>query len=431
MITENQMLDILFEEVVPAEGCTEPIALAYIGAKVREILGAIPNKVQIHVSGNIIKNVKSVIIPNSGGMIGIESAVALGIIAGDSSKELMVISDLNDDDIEKTKQFMKEAEIRIIHEPTDIKLYILIKAQSDTDDASVEVKHIHTNITKIERNGEILLKQPCNDSDFNSPVKDREKLTLKAIYDVAQNVELSKIEPLFDKVIKMNSAIADEGLKGTYGINIGQIIRENIKSGIYGDDARNNAASYAAAGADARMSGCPLPVMTASGSGNQGITASLALIEYARYTNSSKENLIRALFFSHMATVHIKTNVGRLSAYCGVVCAAAAFSGALCLIQDKSFEVVSHAITNTLGDISGIICDGAKASCAKKIATSMYAAFDGAMLACAGRYLHGGDGIIEDDVEKTLMNIRTLSQSGMKITDEVIIDIMSNNSNRR
>ncbi len=228
-------------------------------------------------------------------------------------------------------------------------------------------------------------------------------------------------------MIRLNSRIAEEGLSGNYGVNIGQLIRENIKMGFYGDDPRNRAASFAAAGSDARMSGCPLAVMTTSGSGNQGMTASLALIDFAQQMKINEDALIRALFFSHMSTIHIKTNVGRLSAYCGVICAAAAVAGALCVLQRQTYDTIEHAISNTLGDISGIICDGAKASCAMKISTSIYAAFDSAMLAMAGRNLSGGDGIIAEDIEQTLVNIRELSQSGMKTTDEVIIGIMSHN----
>lgn len=426
-LTENQILDILAEEIVPAEGCTEPIALAYTAAKARQILGDIPDKVDIYVSGNIIKNVKSVVIPNSGGMVGIEASVCMGIVAGDCTKELMVISDVTDKELKQVNKYIKETDISVIFHKTDVKLYVKVVVYKDNNCASVEIKHLHTNITEIKKNNKILIKQPCNDSDFNSPLKDREKLTIKGIYDLTHTISLEKIEPIFSKVIDLNSVIAKEGLKGAYGVNIGQLIIKNIENGFYGDDVRNRAAAFASAGSDARMSGCPLPVMTTSGSGNQGMAASLALIEYANIMNTPYEDLIRALFFSHSATIHIKTNVGRLSAYCGVICAAAAVSGAFCILMKKPFKDVAHAIMNTLGDISGIICDGAKASCAMKIATSIYAAFDGAMLSMRGKYLHGGDGIIADDIENTLNNIRTLSQAGMKTTDDVIIDIMNNN----
>ncbi|WP_458700539.1 serine dehydratase subunit alpha family protein [Sulfurospirillum sp. 1307] len=429
MNTEEKILRILEEEIVPAEGCTEPIALAYTAAKTKEILNDDDIKeVIIRVSGNIIKNVKSVVVPNSGGMVGIEVSVVMGLIAGDSKKDLMVISDITDEDMKKVREFLDTKSIKVIHEDTDVKLYIKIELKSKKSSASVEVKHMHTNITKITKDGRVVLDRPCNDIDFNSPLTDRKVLSIKTIYEYAKKIDLEKIEPLFNKVIALNSQIAKEGLVGNYGVNIGKIIADNIELGIYGDDARNRAASFASAGSDARMSGCALPVMTTSGSGNQGMTSSLALIEYARIMKISHEELIRALFFSHLATIHIKTNVGRLSAYCGVICSSAAVAGALAFINKESFEVIAHSIINTLGDVSGIICDGAKSSCAMKISTTIYAAFDSYLLARVGKYLHGGDGIIASDIEETLKNIGKLSQDGMYTTDEVIIDIMSHKS---
>jgi L-cysteine desulfidase len=352
----------------------------------------------------------------------------MGLIAGDSKKDLMVISDITDEDMKKVREFLDTKSIKVIHEDTDVKLYIKIELKSKKSSASVEVKHMHTNITKITKDGRVVLDRPCNDIDFNSPLTDRKVLSIKTIYEYAKKIDLEKIEPLFNKVIALNSQIAKEGLVGNYGVNIGKIIADNIELGIYGDDARNRAASFASAGSDARMSGCALPVMTTSGSGNQGMTSSLALIEYARIMKISHEELIRALFFSHLATIHIKTNVGRLSAYCGVICSSAAVAGALAFINKESFEVIAHSIINTLGDVSGIICDGAKSSCAMKISTTIYAAFDSYLLARVGKYLHGGDGIIASDIEETLKNIGKLSQDGMYTTDEVIIDIMSHKS---
>lgn len=424
-ISDEQILRIFYEEVVPAEGCTEPIALAYAGAKAREVLGELPDRVKIYVSGNIIKNVKSVVIPNSGGLVGIEASVAMGVVAGDADKELMVISNISSKKMEETIDFIKHKEINVLHEATEAKLYIKVSLYKENHCASVEIKHYHTNITQIEKDGETLLNQACNDFDFSTSEDERAELSIERIYNKAKNIDIEKVRELLSKVIQLNSEIAEEGLKGTYGVNIGQIIQKNITKGIYGNDLRNNAAGYAAAGSDARMSGCPLPVMTTSGSGNQGMTASLPIIKYAQLNKVSDEELMRALFFSHLATVHIKTNVGRLSAYCGVICASAAVSGALCFIQGESLEVVNHAITNTLGNVSGIICDGAKASCAMKIATGIYAAFDGNLLATSGRYLAGGDGIIAYNVEDTLKNIAELSQQGMSTTDDVILKIMT------
>ena len=426
--TTTKILQILYEEVVPAQGCTEPIALAYVGAKAKELLADEVQSVVINVSGNMIKNVKSVIVPNSGGMVGIKTSVAMGIVAGDSKKDLMVISDISKDGMKKVRKFLDTKEITVVHEDTDTKLYAKIFLKSKSSSISVEIKHMHTNITKIEKDGKIVLDTPCNETDFNSSQDNRELLNIKIIYELAKSIKLEKIKPLFEKVIKLNSTIAHEGLAGKYGVNIGKIILDNIDNGIYGDDARNRAASFASAGSDARMSGCALPVMTTSGSGNQGMTSSLALIEYARVVNTSKETLIRSLFFSHLATIHIKSNVGRLSAYCGVICSSAAVSGALAFLNHSNYEVVAHSITNTLGDVSGIICDGAKSSCAMKVSTTIYAAFDAYFLANAGRYLQGGDGIVASDIEETLKNIGKLSKDGMDTTDKVILDIMNNNN---
>lgn len=426
------VLGILYDEVIPAQGCTEPIAIAFAAAKAREV---IPDEnivsIVIRVSGNIIKNVKSVVVPNSGGMIGIEVCAVMGFMFGNPSKDLLVINDITSQQMKQVRAFMDSAKIVVEHIETPEKLYIEVELHGKETCGSVEIKHFHTNITKIKRDKEILLLQPCNDKVFNTPDEDRDILSIEMIYNIAKEIDIARIEPLMSKVIKLNSKIADEGLSGNYGINIGKVIKEQIDSGFYGDDVRNRAASFAAAGSDARMSGSNLPVMTTSGSGNQGMTASLALIKYAELRDIDKERLVRALFFSHLATVHIKSNIGRLSAYCGVICAAAAVSGALCFIDDYDLKIVSHAIANTLGDVSGIICDGAKASCAMKISTTVTAAFDAYVLAIHGEHMQGGDGIVATDIEQTLEHVGRLAGEGMKKTDKVILDIMSNNYNNR
>ncbi len=428
--TIQNVLNILYEEVVPAQGCTEPIAISYTAAKAKEFIDEEVTRVVINASGNIIKNVKSVVVPNSGGRIGIEVAAVMGFMFGDASKDLMVISNITEDQMVQVQQFLNTHKVEVVHVDTPEKLFIEVELHSENTCCSVQVKHLHTNITQIKKDGEVVLLQPCHDKVFNTPHSQREQLTVKMIYDMAKVIDLDEIKPLMQQVITLNSQIAYEGLSGNYGVNIGKVILEHIENGFYGNDIRNHAASFAAAGSDARMSGCALPVMTTSGSGNQGMAASLALIKYAQMQNIEEEKLIRALFFSHLCTVHIKTNVGRLSAYCGVICSAAAFSGALCYITDESYEMTTHAIANTLGDVSGIICDGAKSSCAMKIATTIYAAFDAYVLASHGKYLHGGDGIIAKDIEQTLQYIGELSNQGMQITDKVIIDIMNKNFNK-
>ncbi|MGB6129358.1 MAG: L-serine ammonia-lyase, iron-sulfur-dependent, subunit alpha [Psychrilyobacter sp.] len=421
----KKVVKILSEEIVPAEGCTEPIAIAYVGAKAVEILGKLPTKLDIYVSGNMIKNVKSVNVPNSGGMAGIEVSAAMGAIAGDADAELMVISSVTPEQLKNVKNFIKNKEINIIHEKTDVKLYVKVVAYNGEESASVEIKHLHTNITKIEKNGKILVDRACNDTNFISTEEDRSILTIEGIYNFAKTVELKEIEGIFKKVINYNSAIAKEGLSKKYGVNVGSMIRENIEKGVYGNDQKNRSASLAAAGSDARMAGCPLPVMTTSGSGNQGMTASLPVIQYCNDNNLSHEEMIRGLAFSHLTCIHIKTNVGRLSAYCGAICASAAAGGGLAFVMGEDLEVVSDSITNTLGNVSGMICDGAKASCAMKIASGIYAAFDSLHLSKAKKVLSNGEGIVGENIEKTIKNIGILSQIGMNGTDEIILGIMT------
>lgn len=423
--TRDRVLRILGEEIVPAQGCTEPIAIALVAAKAKEVLGELPERVKIFVSGNIIKNVKSVVVPNSGGMIGIEAAAAMGIVAGDCKKDLMVISEVTAQDMVEVAKYLEKVSIEVIHEKTPVKLYVRVEAFVGEKSALVEVQYLHTNLTKVIKDEQVLLDRGFSQENFNTTQEDRSILSIQLIYDLATVIDFELIRTLFEQVIELNSAIADEGLQNTYGVNIGSSIVKNIEQGIYGDDIRNRCASYAAAGSDARMSGCPLPVMTTSGSGNQGMTASLPVIMYARMKGFSEEQLIRALFLSHLSTVHIKTQVGRLSAFCGAMCAAAGVSGAITFLLGEGYSTVAHAIINTLGNVSGIICDGAKPSCAMKIATGIYAAFDSATLASCHKDLHGGDGIVGSDVEATIRNIGELASSGMKQTDEVILKIMT------
>ena len=250
------------------------------------------------------------------------------------------------------------------------------------------------------------------------------KFLIKTIYSIAKSIDTKEVEDLFDQVIRLNSSIANAGLKEEFGVNIGSLIQKNMNEGFYGKDIRNKCVSFTAAGSDARMSGCSLPVMTTSGSGNQGMTASLPIIKYAQEKKLSKEQLIRGLVFSHLSTIHLKTSVGRLSAYCGVMCAASAVAGAISFLEEATYDTVANSISNNLGNVSGIICDGAKASCATKIATGLYAAFDSSMLALNQKYLQDGEGIISSNVEATIKNIGVLAQVGMRKTDEVILNIM-------
>jgi len=423
----NKIKKILSEEIVPAEGCTEPIALAYVGAKAVEVLGKEATKLDIFVSGNMIKNVKSVKVPNSGGMVGIEVSAVMGAVAGNADAELMVISEVTEKQLEEVRNFLDTKEINVIHENTDVKLYARIVAYNGEESASVEIKHYHTNITKVEKNGEVLINRACNDTTFTSTDDDRSILTVEGIYNFAKTVDLTEIEDLFKKVAAYNTNIAKEGLENKYGVNVGSMIRENIEKGIYGDDQKNRSASLAAAGSDARMAGCPLPVMTTSGSGNQGMTASLPVIQYCNDNNLTEEEMIRGLAVSHLTCIHVKTNVGRLSAYCGAICAAAGAAAGIAFLMDKELDVIEGAIVNTLGNVSGLICDGAKSSCALKIASGIYAAFDAIHLSETKKILGVGEGIVGKDIEKTIKNIGVLAQEGMEGTDETILKIMMEN----
>lgn len=426
----DKILDILREEIVPAEGCTEPIALAYAASLVTRALdGRLAESMDVALSGNMIKNVKSVHIPNSDGHVGIEYAVAMGAVLGDSSRKLMVISDVDSSRMAEVDAYLSSARIAISLEKDAPKLYIRIDATCGEDSVCVEICDFHTNVTRFEKNGVSLLEKDgkmCAEQvmDVSEKYTDRSFLTIDLICRTASEIDLSLIEPIFDKVIRYNCAIAEEGLTNVYGIAIGKTIREGIEAGEYGDDIRNNLACYAAAGSDARMNGCPLPVMTTSGSGNQGMTCSLPVIRFCRFKGYDREKMIRGLFVSHMITVHIKEVIGRLSAYCGAMAASAGVSGALSYIDGLSTAQVKMAVETTLATVSGVICDGAKSSCATKIATGVTSAVDAYFAARKGRGFNYGEGIVGSDIESTIVHVGTLGCDGMRTTDDVILDIM-------
>lgn len=423
----DKILSILNEEIIPAEGCTEPIAIAYAASKLTSILGNVPEKIDIYLSGNMIKNVKSVKIPNSEGMVGIEASVAMGAILGNCERELMVISHVDTNRLSEVRDYVSSGKINVFLNKGDVKLYIRVEGTCGNDTAMVEIQNYHTNITKIMKNGEEIKGCSCDDKCGGDVMTDRSFLSVKLIYELAKTIDLSLIEPIFQKVIDYNTAIAKEGLTNDWGIAIGKTIKEGIEEGVYGNDIRNNMASFASAGSDARMNGCSMPVMTTSGSGNQGMTASLGVIKFCEMKGISHEELIRGLFFSHMTTIHIKSNIGRLSAYCGAICASAGAAGAISFLDGLSLEQVTWAIETTLGTLSGVICDGAKSSCATKIASGITCAFDSYYAAKKNRKFLFGEGIVGRDVEATIKNAGVLGQDGMKVTDEVILDIMINN----
>ncbi len=425
----EKVLKILEEEIVAAEGCTEPIAIAYLASKCVSIIGGIPEKLELELSGNIIKNVQSVKIPNSDGMVGIEAAAALGMILGDCSKELMVISSVNEHKLPVVQKYLDEDRIsikKIEHETA--KLHLIATAYLGSDKVMVEIKHYHTNIVKIEKNSKPVPNSLlCDAMGASDTMTNTDFLTVALIYDLAKTIELEKIAPLFEKVITYNSAIANEGLKNTYGAAVGKTLAQGMKEGVYGRDVKNKIMSFTSAGSDARMNGCSLPVMTTSGSGNQGMTASLPIIKYCEENNISHEKLIRALFLSHLTTIHIKSNIGRLSAYCGVVCSGGGVAAALSFLDDLSLEQIETSIETTLATLSGMICDGAKSSCAAKISASAAMAFDAYYMSKKHTNFKQGEGIVGKNVEGTLKNINVLAHKGLEETDEVILDVILKN----
>ena len=422
----KSIIAILKEEIIPAEGCTEPIALAYAASlATRALEGRVPESMDIYLSGNLIKNVKSVHIPGTNGQAGIEMAVAMGAILGDSTRKLMVISNVDLSRLDEVRAYAASGRINIHLEKDCPKLYIRIEAQPG--DAIVEISDFHTNVTRFEAGGVNLLEKStggCAEQSIVEELTDRSFLTLDLICEMARSMDMTPLEPLFDEVIRCNEAIAREGLTNEWGIAIGKTIQEGIREGMYGNDIKNNLASWAAAGSDARMNGCPLPVMTTSGSGNQGMTCSLPIIRFCRMKGLGHDTMVRGLFVSHLTTIHIKENIGRLSAYCGAMAASAGVAGALAFIDGLPTERVKMAVETTLATVSGIICDGAKSSCATKIATGIQTAVDSFMAARKGRSLSYGDGIVGRDIESTISHVGTLGNDGMRETDDDILGIM-------
>lgn len=413
----TQYLQILREELIPAMGCTEPIAMAYAAAKAREVLGALPDKIDIVISGNIIKNVKSVIVPNTGGLKGITAAIAAGAVAGNADRQLEVLADVKEDEIPKIAQFMESCAMAVMKSESDKLLDIDLHMYRGRDNVRLRITDFHTNIVLIEKNGQVLLKKESTSADGGET--DRGVLNVRDIIEFAESVDIEDVRDLLEKQIEYNCAISEEGLHGEYGASVGKTLLETR-----GEDVRVRARAQAAAGSDARMSGCEMPVVIVSGSGNQGMTASLPVIVYARDMGASHERLLRALVVSNLITIHQKTPIGRLSAFCGAISAGCGAAAGVAWLTDGTYEAVSATITNTLGMISGTVCDGAKPSCATKIASAVEAGLLGFDLYEKGKGLHGGDGILKDNVEKTIESVGQLAREGMRETDTEILDIM-------
>ena len=411
-------VQILKEELVPAMGCTEPIALAYAAAKAREILGSIPDKVVIEASGSIIKNVKSVIVPNTNHLKGIPAAATAGIIAGRAEKELEVIAQVTESEIEQMKQFLQTADIKVVHADNGITFDIIVSVYKGSSYAKVRIANYHTNIVLMEKDGEVLYEIAV-EGEKEEGLTDRNLLNMKDIWDFAMTVDVKDIKETLDRQIVYNTAIAEEGLRGDDGANIGSVLLDT-----YGDDIRTRAKAKAAAGSDARMNGCELPVIINSGSGNQGMTSSIPVIEYAKEFDADEDTLYRALALSNLVTIHQKTGIGRLSAYCGAVSAGAGAGAGIAYLCGGGYEEVIHTVVNALAIVSGIVCDGAKASCAAKIASAVDAGILGYNMYKRGQQFYGGDGIVTRGVEETIQNVGRLGKQGMKETNEEIIKIM-------
>lgn len=409
---------ILEEELVPAMGCTEPIALAYAAAKARETLGCLPDRVEIGASGSIIKNVKSVIVPNTGHLKGIPAAAAAGIVAGDASRELEVIADVSEEETGAIAEYLKNTRITVEHIDQGITFDILVTVKKGDSYARVRIANYHTNIVLVEKDGEKLLDLPV-EGEKEEGLTDRSLLDVEDIWDFVNTVEIDDIRAVISRQIEYNTAIAKEGLRGDYGANIGSVLLS-----AYGDDVKNRAKAMAAAGSDARMNGCELPVIINAGSGNQGMTCSLPVLEYAKELKSGEDQLYRALALSNLVAIHQKTGIGRLSAYCGAVSAGAAAGAGIAYLCGGGYEEVIHTVVNALAIVSGMVCDGAKASCAAKIASAVDAGILGYHMYLNGQQFYAGDGIVTKGIEGTITNIGRLGKEGMKETNEEIIKMM-------
>ena len=415
---------ILREELVCAMGCTEPIAIAYAAALARETLGCLPDAVDLSVSPNIIKNVKSVVVPHTGGLKGMRAAASAGIIAGDATAELEVLAKISPDDLPAISAFLESASFSL--EPTSGEpvLDIRIRVEAAGHSAFVRIAGTHTNVVRVERDGEVLVDRPVEQEGVGEQT-DRSVLSIEGIVEYADTVALDDVAEVLERQISCNTAIADAGFTEHWGAGIGRVLMD-----AYGGTVHNRAKAAAAAGSDARMSGCELPVVINSGSGNQGITASLPVIVFAREMGVSHELLLRALVVSNLTTIHLKTGIGRLSAYCGATSAGCGAGAGICYLHGGKADEIAHTVVNAVAINSGMICDGAKPSCAAKIASAVEAGLLGWQMQVRGEEFFGGDGIVVKGVENTIEAVGRLARDGMRQTDEEIIRLMIGSSSR-
>ncbi len=411
-------LEILRSELIPAMGCTEPIAVAYAASRARDLLGVRPERVVVGVSGSIIKNVKSVVVPNTGHMRGIEAAACAGIVAGRTERVLEVLAGVTPAQVEEIRAYREQTPVEVRHIDQGLIFDIVLEVSAGKHSAAVRIAASHTNIVREEKDGIVLLDRPVME-DADCAQGDASLLTMEAIWDFAMTAELEDVREVLDRQIACNTAISREGLSGQYGANIGSVLLS-----AYGDGIANRAKAAAAAGSDARMSGCERPVVINSGSGNQGITVSVPVIEYAKALGATQEQLYRALLLSNLTAIHQKAYIGRLSAYCGAVNAGAGAGCGIAYLRGADYEGVIHTLVNALAIVSGIICDGAKASCAAKIASAVDAGILGYDMYLRGQQFYAGDGIVGKGVEANISNVGRLGKDGMRETNNAIIDIM-------
>jgi len=417
----KQYSAILRTELIKALGCTEPIAVAYAAAKARSILGDMPDSCVVRCSGNIVKNVKGVTVPNSGGMKGIKAATVLGIVGGDENSELSVLQSVTEKDIEKTKELLLGDFCKTELAEGVENLFIDVLVKKAEESAQVILKDRHTNIVKIVKNGNVIFEK--NDEMRKAAgefVIDKNTLNMKDIIDFAENAPLEDFADLAKMQVECNLAIANEGLSKKYGVNVGQTLLENEEN----PSVQLKARAYAAAGSDARMSGCPLPVVINSGSGNQGITLSMPVEVYAKAYNIEEERKLRALAMANLVSCHEKRFIGNLSAYCGATSAAAGAACGIAWMLGASYQVICDTLTNTIATIGGMVCDGAKPSCAAKIASAVETALTGYNMAKKGRVFAFGEGIVKSDIEETIKSVGRMGKIGMKSTDIEILNIM-------
>jgi L-cysteine desulfidase len=411
-------VSILEEELIPAMGCTEPIAVAYAGAIARKTLGTLPEKIALCVSGNIIKNVKSVIVPHTAGRKGLRAAVSAGVVCGDGDKELEVLAQVDETGLKALDEYLQRVDIQITESTANCPFDIQVTVFAGADTAYCRIIGNHTNVVSVKRNDEILVEKPFSD-DVLQPPENRALLDIEHIVAFGDEVRLEDIRPVISLQIAYNMAIAEAGMSGNYGAGIGKILLRS-----YGNAVQNRAKAWAAAGSDARMNGCELPVVINSGSGNQGMTASIPVIVYARELGVSEDLMYRALVVSNLVTIHLKTGIGSLSAYCGAISAGCGAGSGICYLHGGRLNEISHTIVNALAINSGVICDGAKASCAAKIASAVEAGLLGMQMYMHDSQFYGGDGIVIKGVENTIRAVSKIARDGMRGTDQEIIRIM-------